>query len=68
MKPKICIILTPDGIDSISVLSSGDHRMRKEGHRICSYIEDEITEFEKIVCNKLKEIGDDTAQRNAPKE
>jgi len=68
MKPKIAIILTPAGIDSVSVLSGSGSKELKEGYKICSYIQNELTNFEKAVCNKLRKIDDDTTGRNAAKK
>jgi len=68
MKPRICIILTPDGIDSISVLSASDPGERKEGYKFCSYIESEITDFERVVCGKLKKIRHGYLKNNGIKE
>ena len=53
MKPKIAIIFTPDGIDTITVLSTGT-AVRMAGYRICSLLEEEITAFEQAVRRKLK--------------
>ncbi|MDA2918052.1 hypothetical protein MYX76_00915 [Desulfobacterota bacterium AH_259_B03_O07] len=68
MKPKICIILTPDGIDTVTVLSTGGTRVRKEGYKICSFIENEITDFERIVCSKLKKSGHGYSKGNEIKK
>lgn len=51
MKPKIAIILTPDGIDTVTVLSTGSEA-RKAGYRLCSLLEDEIRSFEKAIISK----------------
>lgn len=53
MKPKIAIILTPDGIDTVTVLSTGSEA-RKAGYRLCSILEDEIHKFEQAIKEKLK--------------
>jgi hypothetical protein len=53
MKPKIAIILTPDGIDTVSVLSTGTEA-RKAGYKLCSLLEDEISKFEKLIQDKIR--------------
>lgn len=53
MKPKIAIILTPDGIDTITVLSTGSEA-RKAGYQLCSLLENEISTFESAVLKKLR--------------
>ena len=53
MKPKIAIILTPDGIDTVTVLSMRT-KARREGYRLCSLLEDEFHKFEQAIKEKLK--------------
>ncbi|MGH7800478.1 MAG: hypothetical protein ACREOW_07590 [Thermodesulfobacteriota bacterium] len=53
MKPKICIILTPEGIDAIGVLSKGT-RARKAGYTFCSFVEDEFHKFEQAIRDKVQ--------------
>lgn len=53
MKPRIALILTPDGIDTVTVLSSGSEA-RKAGYRLCSLLEDEIRTFEAAILIKLQ--------------
>ncbi len=52
MKPKIALILTPKGIDTVSVLSSGSEA-RKAGYRLCELLEEEIQHFEVSIIEKL---------------
>jgi hypothetical protein len=68
MKPKICIILTPDGIDTVTVISSGGTKTRKEGYKLCSYIENEITGFEHAIRDKLAESDHEDSKRNGNKK
>lgn len=58
MNPKIAIILTPGGIDTVTVLSSGQ-MARKAGYRLCSLLEDEISAFEAAILKKLNIEGEE---------
>jgi len=51
--PKIAIVVSRDGVETISVLSS-DPRVRKEGFRLCEEISEEIAEFERIIKQKFQ--------------
>lgn len=53
MKPKIAIILSREGIDTISVLSA-DSEERKEAYNLCSLIEDEIENFQRAITSKIQ--------------
>jgi len=53
MKPKIAIIITTDGIDSISILSNSKE-LRKEGYRILPFLEPEINKFETAFISKMR--------------
>jgi len=53
LKPKIAIIITTDGIDSVSILSN-DRALRNEGYRILPVVESEINKFETAFKRKLK--------------
>jgi len=57
MKPKLAIILTPDGIDTVTVLSTGSEA-RKAGYRLCSILEDEFHKFEQAIKEKLKMLDE----------
>lgn len=67
MNPRICIIFTPEGIDTVSVLSTGGAEVRREGHKICSYLEEEITNSECAMRTKLQKIKGNGRNRNARK-
>ncbi len=58
MKPKIAIILTPTGIDTVTVLSTGSEA-RKAGYRLCSLLENEISTFEAAILKKLQLQGEE---------
>ncbi|MGE5443309.1 MAG: hypothetical protein ACM3SR_01750 [Ignavibacteriales bacterium] len=58
MKPKIAIILTPQGIDTVTVISTGPEA-RKTGYRLCSLLANEISTFEDAILKKLKSEGED---------
>jgi len=53
MKPKIAIIITTDGIDSVSILSN-DRELRNEGYRILPLVSSEINNFEAAFKRKIK--------------
>lgn len=55
MKPKIAIILTPNGIDTVTVLSTGSEA-RKAGYKLCSLLEDEFHRFEMDILEKLRQF------------
>lgn len=50
MKPKIGIIITPDKIESISIISGG-----KEAYKFLAFLEEEISNFERGFIAKLQE-------------
>ena len=55
MKPKIAIILTTNGIDTVTVLSTGSEA-RKAGYRLCSILEEEIYRFEIKILEKVRQF------------
>jgi hypothetical protein len=56
MKPKIAIILTPSGIDTVTVLSTGSEA-RNAGYKLCSLLENEISACESAILKKLQLEG-----------
>ena len=61
-KPKIGIVLTPEGVESITLLGGGsDDRMA--ANSFCNALKHEIADFEIIVRKKFSEI-DNVHSRN----
>lgn len=58
MNPKIAIILTPSGIDTVTVLSTGSEA-RTAGYKLCSLLENEISTFEAAILKKLQLEGEE---------
>jgi hypothetical protein len=52
MRPKIAIILTPCGIDSVSVLP-GESDTRLAGYEFCSLLEEDLQAFETAIRQKI---------------
>lgn len=61
MKPKIALIISPDGIETITLLGKEGNE-RTAASSLYSSIEQELQDFELIIkrkfndCNKLKEL------------
>lgn len=53
MRPKIAIIFTSEGIDTITVLSPGSEA-RKAGYDFCSLLEEELQAFESAIIRKIQ--------------
>jgi hypothetical protein len=58
MKPKTAIILTPIGIDTVTVLSTVSGA-REAGYKLCSLLENEISAFEAAILKKLQLDGEE---------
>jgi len=53
MEPKIGIIITPKGIESVVVMNK-DHKSRLEAYRTLPLVSSEISKFEAAFKRKLK--------------
>jgi len=53
MKPKIGIILTPNGIETVVVMNQ-DRKSRLEAYRLLPIVNSEINKFEAAFLNKIR--------------
>ena len=61
MNPKIAIIVSPRGIDSLTILSSGTEA-RNKAYKLFSIIEEEINKFEINFVRKIQREDNDNGQ------
>ena len=55
MKTKIALIITAEGIETVTVLTTGPDA-RIAGYSLCSLLDDEINEFEAAIKRKVNQI------------
>ena len=53
MRPRIGIILSPNGVDCVTILP-GDSETRRAGYEFCSLLEDELQAFETAILQKIQ--------------
>ena len=63
MSPKIAIIITPDGIETVAVLSK-KNKDRKSAIDFCSLLDRELRVFEDSIINKSKHLKNNNAIEN----
>jgi len=56
MSPKIAIIITPDGIETVAILSK-KNKDRKKAINLCSLLETEIRKFEDSIIKKTNTMA-----------
>jgi len=52
-KPKIALIVSSGGVESISVLPGQQQRIRAESYSFCSHLSDEIELFDDVIKRKF---------------
>jgi len=62
MKPKIGIILTPTGIETVVVMNQ-DRKSRLEAYRLLPIVNSEINKFEAAFTRKLKKELDHVKEK-----
>lgn len=63
MSPKIALIITPDGIETVAVLSK-KNKDRKNAIDFCSLIHTEIRKFEDSIIRKSQHLISDNNIEN----
>lgn len=53
MRPRIGIILSPNGVDCVTILP-GDSETRRAGYEFCSLLEEELQAFETAILKKTQ--------------
>lgn len=65
MQAKIAVIVSLDGIESISLLPGEQGHEISESSQLCTYLDSEISEFDEAIRRKLEEMyieGDESIQ------
>jgi len=54
--PRIALTITPDGVESVSILPGGGADGRTAGYCLCSFLGQEITDFDEAIRRKIGEM------------